>query len=152
MTLSDLRSFLRWGKISQKQESVAVKQMVARLGIKAPAPQLPIGTLSGGNQQKVLIGRSLMADPAVMVLDEPSRGVDVGARAEIFATIERLAEEGLAVIFSTSDVIEATSIADRVIVMSAGEITADLRASQTDEHELIRAANRGVTPCEGATI
>lgn len=150
MSLSDLCSFLRWGSISSSQELASVKQMIARLGIKAPSPELPIGTLSGGNQQKVVIGRSLMAGPSVMVLDEPSRGIDVGARAEIFATMERLAEEGMAVIFSTSDVLEAVSIADRVIVMSAGEITADLRASETDEHELIGAANRGAKALEGA--
>lgn len=147
ITLSDLRSFVSMGAISPKREAASINSMISRLGIKAPSPELPIGTLSGGNQQKVVIGRSLMADPAVIVLDEPSRGVDVGARAEIFATMERLAENGLAVIFATSDVLEATAIADRVVVMSAGRITADLRATETDEHELIGAANRGaLTP------
>ena len=85
-----------------------------------------ITTLSGGNQQKVVIGRCLMPGPSVILLDEPSRGVDIGARSEVFRTMQTLAAEGIAVIFATSDLHEALSASDRILVMADGRITADL--------------------------
>ena len=141
ISLADLSSFLRFGSISVRSELASIRQMIAKLGIKTQSPAVPIQALSGGNQQKVIIGRSLMAKPRAILLDEPSRGVDVGARAEIFATMDRLAKEGLTVIFTTSDVLEARAIADRVIVLTNGRIEADVRASECDEQTLVAAAN-----------
>jgi erythritol transport system ATP-binding protein len=115
--------------------------MIGRLGIKARTAATPIGALSGGNQQKVVIGRCLMPGPAAILLDEPSRGIDIGARAEVFETMRTLAAEGIAVIFTTSDIAEALTLADRILVLANGRITADLAPEAADEARLVRAAN-----------
>lgn len=139
--ISDLKQVTGLGGISPSREKSAVEQMMVRLGVKAQSPQAPIGSLSGGNQQKVVIGRTLLPGPTVVLLDEPSRGVDIGARGEIFHTMQKLAEEGLAVIFSTSDVLEALAIADRIMVIANGKIVADTPVADTDQQQLIKAAN-----------
>lgn len=141
IALIELPRLLRRGAISKGREASAVRGMMQRLGVKAASPTLPIGALSGGNQQKVVIGRCLMARPRAILLDEPSRGVDVGARADLFRVMRALAEEGLAVVFATSDLAEAQAIADRVIVMAAGRLTADMAAADVDEVALVRASN-----------
>src|SRR5690606_745365 len=119
----------------------AIGEMMARLGVKAASPQIAIGALSGGNQQKVVIGRGLMTGPLVMLLDEPSRGVDIGARGEVFDTMRALADQGMAVAFATSDLLEAQAVADRVLVMAAGRLTADLPLEAATEAALVAACN-----------
>ena len=141
MALSDLARYATRGLLSQVREEREVGAMIARLGVKTASAEAAIGSLSGGNQQKALIGRALLPGPAALLLDEPSRGVDVGARAEIFATIAQLADDGLAVVLTTSDVIEALAVADRIVVMSGGRVTLDMPAAQATETMLIRAAN-----------
>lgn len=139
--LSNLARFARLGFIAKAVEDRSVGAMIARLGVKTQSAKTPIGALSGGNQQKVVIGRCLLRDPVALLLDEPTRGIDIGARAEVFAAMRALAAEGLAVVFTTSDMLEALSIADRILVMSKGRLTADLPAAQADEGLLVRAAN-----------
>ena len=139
--LSYLRRLMRGGMISDAAEADAVGAMIARLGIKAHSGATPIGALSGGNQQKVVIGRCVMREPAAILLDEPSRGIDVGARAEVFAAMRALSDQGIAIVFTTSDLIEALTIADRVVVMAAGRVTADLPADAIDQTMLVQAAN-----------
>ena len=106
---------------------------------------MPINALSGGNQQKVVIGRCLMREPAAILLDEPSRGIDVGARADVFEAMRALSADDIAVLFTTSDVLEALAIADRVIVMASGRVTADLAAGEADQAALVQAANAVAT-------
>ena len=96
--------------------------------VKTDGPDAPIGSLSGGNQQKVVIGKMLATGPDVLLLDEPSRGIDVGAKAEVFRLLAERASRGLAVVFSTSEVSECLSIAHRVIVMRRGRIAATFGA------------------------
>lgn len=139
--ISDLRQAMSASGISRRRETSVIARMMQRLGVKAASGEADIASLSGGNQQKVVIGRSLLPGPSAILLDEPSRGVDVGARAEIFSTMQQLADDGLAVVFATSDVIEALAIADRILVVAGGTITADTPAHLTDEPTLIRAAN-----------
>lgn len=141
LSLSFLDRLLRYGAVSEPAEGQAVGGMIARLGIKARSGATPIGALSGGNQQKVVIGRCLLPGPLAMLLDEPGRGVDVGARAEVFDTMRALAAEGIAIVFATSDLAEALTIADRILVMANGRLTADLPAAMADEPILVRAAN-----------
>lgn len=148
--ISDLSQAMGRGGISPQREKSVIARMMQRLGVKAPSGEAPIASLSGGNQQKVVIGRTLLPGPTVMLLDEPSRGVDIGARGEIFQTMQKLADEGLAVIFSTSDVVEALVIADRIIVVANGAVTADTPVTETDEQHLIRAANASPDRFEGA--
>lgn len=144
LSLSFLDRLAKHGLLSALGESQAVAGMIGRLGIKARSGETPIGALSGGNQQKVVIGRCLMRGPKAILLDEPSRGIDVGARAEVFETMRTLSADGIAIAFSTSDLIEALTIADRVVVMASGRITADLAAEAADETALVRAANGNV--------
>ncbi len=139
--LSSLLAYATRGVIGGGRERSAIADMMARLGVKAAGPDAAIGSLSGGNQQKVVIGRGLMTGPLVMLLDEPSRGVDIGARGEVFDTMRALADQGLAVIFATSDLLEAQAVADRVLVLAAGRLTADLTIDEATEAALVAASN-----------
>jgi ABC-type sugar transport system ATPase subunit len=100
----------------------------------------PVARLSGGNQQKVIIGRWLLADAQILILDEPTRGVDVGAKVEIYRMIHQLAERGSAILLVSSDLPELINVAHRIIVVSAGRIEAEMTADAFDEQELLRAA------------
>ena len=145
LSLSYLKKLTRFGLLSRLKEQDRISGMIARLGIKARSGVTPINALSGGNQQKVVIGRCLMREPAALLLDEPSRGIDVGARSEVFGIMRQLSAQGVAVCFTTSDMMEALEIADRIVVMAGGRITADLAADAVDQAILVRASN-GIAP------
>jgi erythritol transport system ATP-binding protein len=138
-----LSAFSRLGAILPERERGAVTGMMARLGVKAAGSDAEIHSLSGGNQQKVILGRCLMSDPLAVLLDEPSRGVDVGARAEMFEAMRALADGGLAIVFATSDLNEAMTTSDRVVVMANGRVTADYGVGEATNAKLVEAAGRG---------
>ncbi|MET0297769.1 MAG: sugar ABC transporter ATP-binding protein, partial [Microbacterium sp.] len=121
-SLASLLTFVRGLWISNRAEKDAVDQEIKDVRVKTSGPDASITSLSGGNQQKVVIGKVLMTKPRVILLDEPSRGIDVGAKAEIFALMAREARRGLAVLFATSEVAEALSVSNRIVVMSKGRI------------------------------
>jgi erythritol transport system ATP-binding protein len=129
--------------ISEQAEREAVTSTVGNLAIKISSPEVAISALSGGNQQKVVIGRSLLTNPRLLLLDEPSRGIDVGAKAEVFRMMVRLSEQGIAVVFSTSDLKEIMAVADRILVMSGGKLTADLPRAEAEEAALVKASAQG---------
>jgi len=138
MTLSafSLRGFRRaLGLLNPAREQQRVSEMIGHLAIKVSDPDLPVTALSGGNQQKVVLGKALMTGPQVVLLDEPTRGIDVGAKTDVYHLIGNLAQQGLAVMFSSSELDEVMALADRILVMADGRITADLpRAAATREH------------------
>ena len=101
--------------------------------VKTDGSDAPIGSLSGGNQQKVVIGKMLATNPSVLLLDEPSRGIDIGAKAEVFRILADHAKKGASVIYSTSEVGECLSIAHRIIVMRRGQISAEFSHDTTKE-------------------
>src|SRR5690606_31859536 len=103
------------------------------MGIKTRTEEQPIGTLSGGNQQKALLGRWLENDPAVIILDEPTRGVDVGAKAEIHKLIQSLAKRGKAILLISSDLPEILSLSHRVLVLHQGRLAAELHGSEINQ-------------------
>ncbi len=138
-----LGAFARLGAIIREREWSAVTDMISRLGVKTSTPDADIHGLSGGNQQKVVLGRCLMSDPLVVLLDEPSRGVDVGSRSEVFDAMRAMSDRHLAVIFATSDLNEAMLVADRVLVMAGGRITADLPIADATTAALVEAAGKG---------
>jgi erythritol transport system ATP-binding protein len=140
LTLASLKRFLRLFAIDRKRERGAVDEIIDTLSIKVSSPDVEIAALSGGNQQKVVIGRGLLTGPQVILCDEPTRGIDVGAKAEVFRTLRRLAEEGLAVVFTTSDLKEVMGAADRVLVMSRGRITGDFRRAEVSEAIVVEAS------------
>ncbi len=121
--------------------AAAIKDAIRNLSIKAPNPDFEVTSMSGGNQQKVVIGKALMTNPKVLLMDEPSRGIDVGAKADVFRTMRRLAGDGLAILFSTSDLDEVMALSDRIAVMSNGRITTIL-----DRADATEAADRRPRP------
>ncbi len=120
-----------------------VASTIGNLSIKVSSPDVAIQALSGGNQQKVVIGRSLLTNPKLLVLDEPSRGIDVGAKADVFRMMVELSEQGIAVIFSTSDLKEIMAVYDRILVMSGGKLTADIPRASAEESALVKASAQG---------
>jgi erythritol transport system ATP-binding protein len=140
VTLSSLAHLARRGRVSPSAEREAIRPLVGELQIKTPGLDAPIGALSGGNQQKVVIARCMMSRPRVLLMDEPTRGVDVAAKLEILESIHRLAARGLAVVFATSELAEAQH-ASRVLVMARGRVTADLAAAEATDERLTSAAS-----------
>jgi ribose transport system ATP-binding protein len=123
LTLPSLATFARWGLVRRRAESRAAQEIATSLTVKTPSLESPIGTLSGGNQQKVVLGRWLALRPRAIVFDEPTQGVDVGAKAEIHRLIRRLADDGAAVVMISSDLEEILAESDRVAVMHEGLVT-----------------------------
>lgn len=148
LSLASLPSMLKGFFLAKPHEDREVRNQISAVGVKADGPQAPIGSLSGGNQQKVVIGKILMTNPKVILLDEPSRGIDVGAKAEVFALLSRLAGDGLAVLYTTSEVAESLSVAHRVIVMSKGRISAEFNALGTAKEQVMAASGESVAVLE----
>ena len=143
MTLSDfsLQGFRRaWRWLNPQKEETCVKEMIQQLAIKVSDATLPITSLSGGNQQKVVLGKALMTQPQVVFLDEPTRGIDVGAKTDVYHLIGKMAQQGLAVMFSSSELDEVMALADRILVMADGRITADLPRHAVTREQLIAAS------------
>ena len=139
-SLAALEDFARAGFVDEGRERSAVQQFVDRFRVKTPSLNQQIKNLSGGNQQKVLLARWLMRGLKVIVVDEPTRGIDVGAKSEIFALIDRLAGEGLAVIMMTSEMPELLGLSDRIAVMAEGRITAVMDREGATQEAILNAA------------
>jgi erythritol transport system ATP-binding protein len=146
MSLSSLKDFTRGIHLSLKRERETVMSFVRDLTIKIASPENPVSSLSGGNQQKVVIGKALMTKPKILLMDEPSRGIDIGAKAEVFRTMRRLAAEGLGILFVTSDLEEVMSLSDRIIVMSNGRITGEFDRETASEEAIVAASAVGHAP------
>lgn len=131
LTLSSLGVVIANGFLSRKAELDLSVDLIRRVTVKTPGPGVNIGALSGGNQQKVVIGKVVGTKPRLMLLDEPSRGIDVGAKGEVFRLLTDRAREGVAVVYSTSEVAECLSIAHRIIVMRKGRISAEFGSDAT---------------------
>jgi erythritol transport system ATP-binding protein len=140
ITLASLRRFVISFWLSEGRELEEINTMVRSLAIKTQNLEQPITSLSGGNQQKVVIAKSLLTEPQVLMMDEPTRGIDVGAKAEIFDIMNQLAEKGLAVLFVSSELPEMFTIPDRVIVLSKGKITGEFIHDDLTEEALVLAA------------
>ncbi|MCP5517760.1 MAG: sugar ABC transporter ATP-binding protein [Verrucomicrobiales bacterium] len=146
--LSQLAGPLGW--LAEPVERRQAGPWIERLRIRCHSPAQPVVELSGGNQQKVVIGKWLLRDCRVLIFDEPTRGIDVGARFEIYQLLAELAARGKAVIVVSSDLKELMSISDRIVVMSAGRVTATFRRGEWTEDKILRAAFRGHVRSETA--
>ncbi|MDM9646632.1 sugar ABC transporter ATP-binding protein [Rhizobium sp. S163] len=133
LSLASIGAFTRGLFTSGGRERELVTDSIRKVHIKTDGGAAAIGSLSGGNQQKVVIGKMLATHPKVILLDEPSRGIDIGAKAEVFKLLAERAKQGLAVIYSTSEVAECLSIAHRIIVMHRGKISAEFSSDVTKE-------------------
>jgi erythritol transport system ATP-binding protein len=143
LSLASIAAFAKRLLLSPAREKAMVAETIRSVHVKTSGGNAPIGSLSGGNQQKVVIGKMLTTGPRVILLDEPSRGIDIGAKAEVFRLLAERAARGLAVIFSTSEVAECLSIAHRIIVMRRGRISAEFGSNITKE-EIMAASGEAV--------
>jgi ABC-type sugar transport system ATPase subunit len=135
--LAILRRVSVLGWVRRRKESTLVTGVLSRLDVRAN-PHAPIGTLSGGNQQKVVVARWLATDASILVLDEPTRGVDVGAKAEIHALIGELAARGAAVLLISSELPEVLGLADRIIVLREGRMAGEVAHAHANQETLLR--------------
>ncbi|MHA3361165.1 ribose ABC transporter ATP-binding protein RbsA [Yersinia enterocolitica] len=141
MSLTALRYFSRsGGSLKHADEQQAVADFIRLFNIKTPSMEQPIGLLSGGNQQKVAIARGLMTRPKVLILDEPTRGVDVGAKKEIYQLINQFKQEGLSIILVSSEMPEVLGMSDRIIVMHEGQLSGEFSIEQATQEVLMAAA------------
>jgi len=144
LTLASLRRFVRGFLVDDKMRETQAQEEANALRVRAPGLGAPVRQLSGGNQQKVVLGKWLLTKPKVLFLDEPTRGVDVGAKAEIHRLIAELAEAGLGVVLVSSDLPELLGMSHRVLVLSLGAATAELSASEATPEAVMTAATMKV--------
>ena len=140
ITLAHLGALTSRGLVSRRAEKAAVRQAIRDLAIKTAGGRAAITSLSGGNQQKCIIARWLLIEPRILLLDEPTRGIDVGAKAEIYALIRRLAEAGMAILMTSSELPELLTVCDRILVLCEGRLTATLPRSEATEEAIMHAA------------
>ncbi|MEV6246668.1 sugar ABC transporter ATP-binding protein [Streptomyces sp. NPDC051742] len=143
VSVSSLARFSRAGWIDRATEHDTARTATRALSLRPDLPDAPVRTLSGGNQQKAVLARWLLRGCRVLLLDEPTRGVDVGARAELYAVIRRLADEGLAVLLVSSEVPEVLGLADRVLVLREGRVVHQAPARDLDEHRVLDLVMEG---------
>ena len=142
IALAALPRLSRAGIVSDERIDRIVETFMRRLRIKAASPHQRVSELSGGNQQKVLLARWLAVQPKVLLLDEPTRGIDVGAKAEVRALIDELAEEGLGVLLISSDLPELVEGSDRVVVLREGAVVGELRGDEITEQAIMATIAR----------
>jgi ABC-type branched-subunit amino acid transport system ATPase component len=140
ITLTALRDLSHGPMLDHSAEVAAQQAQMAGFSIKASSSAQPIGQLSGGNQQKALLARCLLTGPELIILDEPTRGIDIGAKAEIYAQIQRLAHAGKAILLISSELPELLALAHRIVVLRRGSVAATLDATQTDQETVLRHA------------
>jgi rhamnose transport system ATP-binding protein len=139
-SMTVLGRLVRHGLIFTRSETQLATHWGTRLRLKADDPSAAAGTLSGGNQQKVVLGKWLATHPKVLIIDEPTRGIDVGAKAEVYSALAELVREGMAVLMISSELPEVLGMADRVLVMHEGRISADIARADADEERIMSAA------------
>lgn len=139
--IANMRKYIRpYGLLNERKKRDEVNQVVEKLRTKTPSPKTLIMNLSGGNQQKVLLARWLLTSPEILLLDEPTRGIDVGAKYEIYTIIADLAKQGKSIIMISSEMPELLGMSDRIMVMSEGKITGILNGQEASEEEIMRLA------------
>jgi len=146
LSLAGLRSAVRRSLISRPQERRRIDAAMAEVRVKTTGPDALITSLSGGNQQKVVIGKLLMTDPSVLLLDEPTRGIDVGAKGEIFALLFKEARRGLGVLYVTSEIGEAMTASHRIVVMSKGRVVREFDPRVCTRAEVMAASGETESP------
>jgi ribose transport system ATP-binding protein len=146
LSFAALESLSRLGVIDGSAERDAVERIVRLLAIRSDGTHVPAGSLSGGNQQKLVIGKWLMVSPRILLLDDPTRGIDVGTKQEVYQLLRELARGGAAILFYTTDVDELVGCCDRVLVMVEGAVRRELAGAQITEHALVSSALNLVAP------
>ena len=140
VTLSSLRRFCAGPFVRTDEENAAADEQIRTFSIRTAGREQQVKYLSGGNQQKVVLARALLTDPTILILDEPTRGIDVGAKAEIYGLISRLAEQGKAILLVSSEMNEILALSDRILVIREGRVAAEVMASRTTPEEILAHA------------
>ena len=140
ISICNIRNYVRARRISRRLENAAVDTMIARLGIKVASRATPVVSLSGGNQQKVVLAKWLMTLPEILIMDEPTRGIDVGAKTEIYRLIVAMAKQGKAVIMVSSELPEILGLSDRVLVLCEGRVKGTLQGDRINQRDIMRCA------------
>jgi len=140
MSLVILRRLRRWRIINRRAERAVVREYIGKLNIRTPSMEQEVSKLSGGNQQKIVVARWLARHPKLLILDEPTRGVDVGAKMEIYSIINELAAEGVGVLVISSEMSEVLGLADRVVVMHGGRVSGELSRAEATEERILTLA------------
>ena len=143
VVLSSLKTISRIGVVNERARRAMAESVVKLFGVRASGIRQEVGQLSGGNQQKVILGRVTRTGPRVILLDEPTRGIDVGAKAEIYGHVLSLAEQGAAVVLVSSELPELLGMSDRIVVMRQGRIVAELSREEADQETVMRWATSG---------
>lgn len=143
ITLCTLGTTTVAGVVQAPRERALADSMIRRLAIKTAGPESPITSLSGGNQQKCIIGRWLLTNPRVLLLDDPTRGVDVGAKAELYRLMHELCSQGISVILTSSELPELLTVSDRILVLSEGRLTGEFARADATEQKIMEAATAG---------
>jgi L-arabinose transport system ATP-binding protein len=154
-SMAILKRLSRFHFVRSHLERSVVSGFVEKLKVRTPSLEQEVGKLSGGNQQKVVLARWLAARPKVLILDEPTRGIDVGAKAEIYRLIDDLANEGLGIMFISSELPEILGLSDRIYVMQNGRITGELSGANATEEAVLALAmadNISAAPAGALTI
>jgi ABC-type sugar transport system ATPase subunit len=131
------------GLIRPRRERSLTRRVLDELGIRAAGIEAAVGSLSGGNQQKSILGRWLLTQPKVLLLDDPTRGIDVGAKAELYQLMDRLCREGLGIMLTSSELPELLTVCDRILVLSEGRLTAEFSRHEASEQAIMEAATGG---------
>ena len=143
MSLASLKKLARFGAIDENKEIRRTNEKVEELNIRTPSIMQKVGNLSGGNQQKVILGKWLLTLPKVLILDEPTRGIDVGAKLEIYNIMEGLAAQGVGVVLISSEMPEILGMSDRILVMHEGKMSGEISSDEADQETLMRHAIGG---------
>jgi ABC-type sugar transport system ATPase subunit len=143
MSLPIIRKISRLSFISAKKEVRLVRDYIAKFGIKVSSVTRAVDNLSGGNQQKVVISKWLMTEPRMLLLDEPTKGVDVGSKQEIYNLIKEMARSGICIILSTSDLEEIIELSDRIVVLNEGKIRGEVNKNEATPEIILRIASFG---------
>ena len=151
ITLASLQKFVRFGFLERSREKAAANRLIERLAIRTASQNSPVRDLSGGNQQKVVLAKWLSRQSALYLLDEPTVGVDVGAKVEIYRLIGELAQQGAGILLLSSDLMELLGIADRILVMYRGKLAGDFNAANATHADLL-SCTTGASPAENLGV
>lgn len=143
ITLTVQDQYKKVVKVNRKKRDEIINKYINAFSIKTPSSEQLVNNLSGGNQQKIVLSKWLATNPKVLILDEPTRGVDVGAKSEIYTIIDQLAQEGMAVVLISSELTELINMCDRIYVVSQGQITGELDRSEFDQEKIMYYATGG---------
>jgi ribose transport system ATP-binding protein len=143
LNLASLGKSTSAGLVNRRDQRDRAKRMIQDLNIRTPGPEQEVRYLSGGNQQKVVIGKWLLADSKVLIMDEPTRGIDVGAKVEIYELMNELTEQGAGILMISSDLPEVLGMSDRILVMGGGRITGELSMEEATQEKVMALATQG---------